>query len=439
MQKFFVPYTVVHGVGLGDELLATKNLTWEIDKKINKNNVTKQVSHNALIYHFIDPVSTQARSHDILNKEINDYYKIEISDHNLIETNYSVKTANQQITKKLACLTTIKKNFQHTHLLCNLIHPDKNKIEVIEIKNNSFSTFTINNYKEKKIDVEIINDIFLLHKIFHKTKIYKQDLITGFIELKLTDNDYKDLIEKGITKNNVLFKNFYNSSYSDYIPFQKKPIQSKISIIEWWNALEEPYRVLDFWKYKPIKNIETFNDYIQQFTNPPSYVCLSIIKYGFATASSAFYQNNINNSRLKKIDFINYRTLSRSKLQPLQETFKKILSSKFCIGAEGGYTHLALNADIPYLMVIPDVVVFNESKMLFEQIYKELRLRYSFRNLFFCTESDLDNDDLISIMDEKVNFLKSKKFNNIDWKFKSLSSNLVIEEVFSQLEKLYNI
>jgi hypothetical protein len=42
-------------------------------------------------------------------------------------------------------------------------------------------------------------------------------------------------------------------------------------------------------------------------------------------------------------------------------------------------------------------------------------------------------------MDDKVNFLKSKKFNNIDWKFKSLSSNLVIEEVFSQLEKLYNI
>jgi len=434
MKKILANNIVDASVGLGDELLAVKNLIFDVATKT-------AASTDNTIYHLYNPIFQNIEDFQKDHKTIlDDYFSLPLKDEDLLEDSMSIKNENNVIEKKIVIYKHLKNQFkQATNIFLNIIHPDFSLFEAVMVtKDNEIFSFHQNNYKEKNIEENTIKDIEILHRIFHRGANFKKDIVLDRIEIDFSSKDYMDLLSIGIEKDSIINNDIYVRSKAYYTPFQRKTMQEKCSVIEWRNAYDEDFSKLDFWKYKAkLETIQTFGDYINQFASPAYYIYLNIFKYGYKKSALEFFDTVKNNDWID-VDFINYKKVSRKDLEPLSEVFEKLLTSKFCIGTEGGYAHLSLYANIPYLLVIPDIALQSDSKMLIDKLFKAIIARYSFSNLFFCLESDLINPNLINEINTRVDFLPFESSYLIDWGYRCVNENLHLKETLNSLYKVYN-
>jgi len=413
-------------IGLGDEILGLKNLIFSTAR------LEVPFNENTLIYEIIDPISENYDAEPQFDqKQLDNYYSTSLQLSDVSQENDGLKNKNKIYSKKIFTKLLLKQEFYATYIILNLCHPDWKKFEGVIIKNKTYNILNYDTYK-KLNQTQILNDIKFLHKKFHNNKTF---IDMGWIKRFYIEIDDSEIEETGFIPIDV---DLNSVSLTHCKIFEKEKIENSVSLIEWNDLVDASFYELDFWKYKKsIGEIKTFGDYIKEFAAPGYYVYLNIIKYGFKLKSKNIY-DNITSSDKKNIvvNFINYRTVSTDNLVSLQDVFKKILSSKFCIGTEGGFAHIALYAGIPFVFVIPDIVFDGDSGMLIHKLMLAIKSRYNFKNVFFTCESDLQENpnNLLDKCSQRMDMVKFDNSYDIDWGYRIISEN---KDLYAHVVRTY--
>ena len=124
----------------------------------------------------------------------------------------------------------------------------------------------------------------------------------------------------------------------------------------------------------------------------------NVLIKGLYKKDISFVRDNIETDL--KIEFIPRYGEEQSKVSDmnLNKMFFIINRSQLVIGSEGGHMHVALFAGIPYLLVIPNVIVYNGDfyakdssrykNVLLNFLFTYIIERFPIRNLFYTFEED---------------------------------------------------
>ena len=389
--------------GVGDEIYYLNKL---IDYKLKF-----YLYDEVIFYEFFCPIKSAYNGFNNLNinflkndyfkKNKEKYYSKQLCDEDLNEDLYKKSLArkiqNEHIFKILCSRLNVYSKLKIRFVLLNLF--DKNNWEAIYVEGLGYKTFTAYNYLEKNIDTNILNNIFKINENFldclnfkNKHKIYidllknNNNNFTNFDSKLLNDHNFLDAKNKNIeflqaeTNRNLL--TFIETGYIEH-----KQVLHDVS-----ETLEQKYitdknnkkETLDASELERILN----KDYLH-----------NVLIKGLYKKDISFVRDNIKTDL--KIEFMPRYGAEQRKISSmhLNKMFFIINRSKLVIGSEGGQMHIALFAGIPYLLVIPNYMIYSGNfyakdssrykNVLLNFLFTFIFERFPIHNLFYTIEEDL--------------------------------------------------
>ena len=388
--------------GVGDEIYYLNKL---IDYKLKF-----YLYDEVIFYEFFCPIdcsiygfrnlNNNFLNSDYFKKNKEEYYSKQLCDEDLNEDLYtrslSKKIQNTHIFKTLCSRLNVDSKLKINFVLLNLF--DKSNWEAVYVKGLGYKTFTVYNYLKKNIDENILKTILKINENFldclnfkHQYKVYI-DLFKNdngnFANLDCTllkDPNFLDAKNKSIeflqSENNRNLLTFLETGY-----YNHKQVLNEVS-----DNLQQKYIT------KKNNNNETLDARELEKILDSDYLHNVLIK-GLYKKDISFVRDNIETDL--KIELIPRYGEEQSKVSDmnLNKMFFIINRSQLVIGSEGGHMHVALFSGIPYLLVLPNVMIYNGDfyakdssrykNVLLNFLFTYIFERFPIRNLFYTFEHD---------------------------------------------------
>lgn len=401
-KKHIIVPIINYSWGLGDEIYYLNKL---IDYKLKFH-----LYNEVIFYEFFCPIDSYPYGFNTLNinflntdffkKNKEKYYSKQLCDEDLNEDLFtrslSKKIQNFHIFKTLCSRLNVDSKLKINFVLLNLF--DKSNWEAVYVEGLGYKTFTAYNYLDKNIDENILKTILKINENFLNSLNFK-NRYKIYIDLLKNNNDNFNNLDCTLLKD----PNFLDAKNKSIEFLQSENNRNLLTFLEtgYYNhrqVLSETGTNLQQ-KYitKKNNNNETLDAIELEKILDSDYLHNVLIK-GLYKKDISFVRDNIETDL--KIELIPRYGEKQSKISAmnLNKMFFIINRSQLVIGSEGGHMHIALFAGIPYLLVIPNQMIYTGNfyakdssrykNVLLNFLFTFIFERFPIRNLFYTFEHD---------------------------------------------------